>query len=31
MAYILSDQNSIPIRVSIFKGIDKASSLYSVK
>lgn len=31
MAYILSDQNSIPIRVSIFNGKDKASPLFSVK
>ena len=31
MAYILSDQNSIPIRVSIFSGKDKASPLFSVK
>lgn len=31
MAYILSDQNSIPIRVSIFTGLDKASPLFSVK
>lgn len=31
MAYILSDQNSIPVRVSIFSGKDKASPLYSVK
>ena len=31
MAYILSDQNSIPVRVSIFQGTDKASPLYSVK
>lgn len=31
MAYILSDQNEIPIRVSIFSGVDKSASLYSVK
>lgn len=31
MAYILSDQNSIPIRVSIFNGKDKSSPLFSVK
>jgi predicted HTH transcriptional regulator len=31
MAYILSDQNNIPIRVSIFSGTDKASPLFSVK
>ena len=31
MAYILSDQNSIPMRVSVFNGTDKASPLYSVK
>lgn len=31
MAYILSDQNSIPVRVSIFAGRDKASPLYSVR
>ncbi len=31
MAYILSDQNSIPVRVSIFSGIDKTAPLYSVK
>lgn len=31
MAYILSDQNEIPIRVSIFSGIDKSAPLYSVK
>lgn len=31
MAYILSDQNSIPIRVSVFSGTDKAAPLYSVK
>lgn len=31
MAYILSDQNSIPIRVSIFSGIDKTAPLFSVK
>lgn len=31
MAYILSDQNSIPVRVSIFNGTNKASPLYSVK
>ncbi len=31
MAYILSDQNSIPIRVSIFSGKTKADPLYSVK
>ena len=31
MAYILSDQNNIPIRVSIFNGVDKTAPLYSVK
>ena len=31
MAYILSDQNAIPIRVSVFSGTDKAAPLYSVK
>lgn len=31
MAYILSDQNSIPIRVSIFSGLDKTAPLFSVK
>ena len=31
MAYILSDQNEIPIRVSIFSGIGKSAPLYSVK
>lgn len=31
MAYILSDQNSIPIRVSLFSGLDKAAPLFSVK
>ena len=31
MAYILSDQNSIPVRVSIFSGIDKTAPLFSVK
>ncbi len=31
MAYILSDQNNIPMRVSVFSGTDKASPLYSVK
>lgn len=31
MAYILSDQNSIPIRVSIFSGKDKTAPLFSVK
>lgn len=31
MAYILSDQNSIPVRVSIFSGRDKAAPLFSVK
>ena len=31
MAYILSDQNSIPIRVSIFTGHDKTAPLFSVK
>ena len=31
MAYILSDQNSIPIRVSIFSGVDKTAPLFSVK
>lgn len=31
MAYILSDQNNIPIRVSIFSGINKSAPLFSVK
>lgn len=31
MAYILSDQNEIPIRVSVFSGCNKTSSLFSVK
>ena len=31
MAYILSDQNSIPVRVSIFSGRDKTAQLFSVK
>jgi predicted HTH transcriptional regulator len=31
MAYILSDQNSIPVRVSVFSGTDKTDPLYSVK
>lgn len=31
MAYILSDQNSIPVRVSVFSGIDKTAPLFSVK
>ena len=31
MAYILSDQNEIPVRVSVFSGIDKTAPLYSVK
>lgn len=31
MAYILSDQNSIPIRVSVFSGVEKSDPLYSVK
>ena len=31
LAYILSDQNSIPIRVSIFCGTDKTAPLFSVK
>lgn len=31
MAYILSDQNSIPVRVSIFSGKDKTAPLFSVK
>ena len=31
MAYILSDQNSIPVRVSIFSGRDKTAPLFSVK
>lgn len=31
MAYILSDQNNIPIRVSIFSGKDKTAPLFSVK
>ena len=28
---ILSDQNEIPLRVSVFTGTDKASPLFSVK
>lgn len=31
MAYVLSDQNEIPLRVSVFTGTDKASPLFSVK
>ena len=31
MAYILSDQNDIPVRVSIFSGTNKAAPLFSVK
>lgn len=31
MAYILSDQNDIPVRVSVFSGIDKSTPLFSVK
>ena len=31
MAYILSDQNNIPVRVSIFSGLDKTAPLFSVK
>lgn len=31
MAYILSDQNSIPIRISVFSGTDKTAPLFSVK
>ena len=31
MAYILSNQNSIPVRVSIFSGKDKTAPLFSVK
>ncbi|MCH5172482.1 MAG: putative DNA binding domain-containing protein [Erysipelotrichales bacterium] len=31
MAYILSDQNNIPLRVSIFSGKDKSAPLFSVK
>ncbi len=31
MAYILSDQNEIPLRVSVFTGTDKSSPLFSVK
>lgn len=31
MAYILSDQNNIPVRVSVFSGIDKSAPLFSVK
>lgn len=31
MAYLLSDQNSIPIRLSIFLGNDKTSTLYAIK
>ena len=31
MAYIVSDQNSIPVRVSIFSGRDKTAQLFSVK
>ena len=29
MAYILSDQNDIPVRVSVFSGIDKSAPLFS--
>ncbi|MDD7467529.1 MAG: hypothetical protein PUK65_06775, partial [Floccifex porci] len=31
IAYVLSDQNEIPLRVSVFTGTDKASPLFSVK
>lgn len=31
MAYVLSDQNAIPIRVSVFSGTAKAAPLHSVK
>jgi len=31
LAQLLSDDSHIPIRVSIFRGIDKASPLYSVR
>lgn len=31
MAYILSDQNDIPVRVSFFSGINKSAPLFSVK
>lgn len=31
MTYILSDQNSIPVRVSIFSSLDKAAPLFFVK
>ena len=31
MAQLLSDNNNIPVRVSIFKGKDKTSTLYSVR
>ncbi|MDO5330731.1 MAG: putative DNA binding domain-containing protein [Bacillota bacterium] len=31
MAYILSDQNAIPVRISIFSGKDKTAPLFSVK
>lgn len=31
MAYLLSDQNSIPCRLSYFLGNDKTSSLYTIK
>lgn len=31
MTYILSDQNLIPVRVSIFSSLDKAAPLFFVK
>ena len=31
LAQLLSDNNNIPVRVSIFKGKDKTSTLYSVR
>ena len=31
MAYILSDQCNIPVRVSVFSGLDKSAPLFSVK
>ncbi len=31
LAQLLSDDSQIPIRVSIFRGKDKASQLYSVR
>lgn len=31
MAYILSDQCNIQVRVSVFSGLDKSAPLFSVK